>query len=126
MKRFAAAVLATALLSLPACSSGSGGSSGSSASPEDLITVRVTNTMGDLFSLSYTFARTPASSLGTVPRGAEGMEFTFQWEPGRLQFIVDLPQGVLSSNGVSAGRGDVFELNVGRMEARLTLVESAN
>jgi len=124
MKRFAVAALATALLCLPACSSGSSGSSGSSASPEDLITVRITNTTGQLLSVSYTFARTPPSGLGTVPRGAEDLEFKFQWEPGRLEFVVEGPGALVTSNGVSSRRGDVFELRVGRGEARVTRIDS--
>ena len=126
MKRFAVAALATALLCLPGCSSGSSGSSGSSASPEDLITVRVTNTTGQLLAVSYTFARTPASGLGAVPRGAEGLEFKFPWEPGRLEFVIEGPGAIGSSNGVSSRRGDVFELLIGRGEARVTRVDQAN
>ena len=124
MKRVATAVLATALLCLPACSSGSSSEgAGSSVAPEDLITVRVTNTSGDMISVSYTFSQMGAAHLGTVPRGGENVEFRFPWEPGRMQFLVEAPRGRLSSNGLSARRGDTFTLQVSRREARATRVD---
>ena len=90
--------------------------------PEDIVTVRVTNTTGELISVSYTFARAGAANLGTVPRGGENVEFSFPWEPGRLEFIVDQPRGVVTSNGVSSRRGDTFDLQVSRRQARATRI----
>jgi hypothetical protein len=123
MKGVFAAGLAAVLLCLPACSSGSSGGGESTASPEDIVTVRVTNTTGDVITLSYTFARAAAAHLGTVPRGGEDVEFSFPWEPGRLEFIVDHPQGVVTSNGVSSRRGDTYDLQVSRSQARATRVD---
>lgn len=122
MKRMLAGALAATLLCLPACSSGSSDGGGSTASPEDIVTVRVTNTTGDMITVSYTFARAGAAHLGTVPRGGENVEFSFSWEPGRLEFIVDQPRGVVTSNGVSSRRGDTFELQVSRRQARATRI----
>lgn len=122
MKRIFAGALVAALLGLPACSSGSSDGGSSTASPEDIVTVRVTNTTGELISVSYTFARAGAANLGTVPRGGENVEFSFPWEPGRLEFIVDQPRGVVTSNGVSSRRGDTFDLQVSRRQARATRI----
>jgi hypothetical protein len=120
MKRVFVVALAAALLCLPACSSGSSDGGGSTASPEDIVTVRVTNTTGDLITVSYTFARSGAAHLGTVPRGGENVEFSFPWEPGRLEFIIEQPRGVVTSNGVSSRRGDTFDLQVSSRQARAT------
>ena len=108
-------------LCLPGCSSSSEGG-GSDASPQEPLTVRVTNTSGDLISVSYTFAQTVATNLGTVPRGAENVEFRFPREPGRMQFVVQAPRGLLTSNGLSARPGDTFDVQVSRREARVTRV----
>lgn len=118
MNRVFAAGVAAVLLCQPACSSGSSDEGDSTASPEDIVTVRVTNTTGDMITLSYTFARAAAAHLGTVPRGGEAVEFSFPWEPGRLEFIVEQPQGVVTSNGVSSRRGDTFDLQVSGRQAR--------
>lgn len=123
MNRTFAAALVAALLCQPACSSGSSDGGGSTASPEDIVTIRVTNTTGDMISVSYTFARAGAAHLGTVPRGSENVEFSFPWEPGRLEFIIDQPRGVMTSNGVSSRRGDTFELQVSPRQARATRID---
>ena len=118
-------LLAVVLLAVPACSSGSSSEgAGSTASPEDPLTVRVTNTSGDMITVSYTFSRSAAAHLGTVPRGGENVEFRFPWEPGRMQFLVQAPRGLLTSNGLSTRRGDTFELSVSRREARATRVDA--
>jgi len=106
-----------AVLIFSAC--GGSSSSSSTPQPEEAVTVHVVNRMGETLSIGYTFARTPSTHLGNVPRGGES-DFTFAWEPGALEMVVDFPQGGLSSNRMSAQRGERLILEVARNQARLT------
>lgn len=113
--RLTAASLA-ALLFLAAC--WGSGSEPPPPSPEEGVTVRVVNRSGEFISVGYTFARTEPSTLGGVPRMAEGV-FTFAYEPGSLEFIIDLPQGQLTSNRTSTRVGDRLVLEVDSRQARV-------
>lgn len=86
--------------------------------PEEGVTVRVVNTSGEYIAVAYTFARMTPSHLGGVARGAEG-SFTFAFEPGPLEFAVELPTGVLTSNRFSPRRGDRLVLEVDARQARV-------
>ena len=108
---------ASAALALSAC--GGSSSSYSPPQPEEAVTVHVVNRLGETLSIAYTFARTPPTHLGGVARGGEA-DFTFAWEPGALEMVVDFPQGGLSSNRMSAQRGQRLILEVARNQARLT------
>lgn len=87
--------------------------------PDEGVTVRVSNHSGGPASVAFSFARTPATHLGTVGRLDEG-EFTFAWEPGPLEFVVDLPGGLLTSNRLSPRRGEIVYLDISSREARVT------
>jgi hypothetical protein len=113
-----ALVFTTALLVASAC----GGSSAPPPSPEEAVTVHVVNRTGELIAVDYTFARMEPFYLGSVPRGEEA-DFTFSWEPGPLEFVVDLPRGLLTSNRVSAQRGDRILLEVTQRRAQASQPE---
>lgn len=86
-------------------------------SPAEAVTVHVVNRTGEVISVDYTFARMEPFFLGSVSRGGEA-DFTFAWEPGPLEFVVDLPRGLLTSNRVSAQRGDRLILEVTQRRAQ--------
>ncbi len=111
-----AALLVLALPLLAACG---GATEAPPPAPEDGVTVRVTNHSGGPATVSYSFARTPASLLGSVGRLGEA-EFTFAWEPGPLEFVVDLQSGLLTSNRMSTRIGDVVLLDIGSYRAQAT------
>lgn len=104
-------------LLLAACS-GSGGQ-GSAPTPDEGVTVRVTNRSGGPATVSYSFARTPPGHLGNVGRLGEA-EFVFAWEPGPLEFVVDVQGGVLTSNRLSTRPGETVYLEITGLQARAT------
>jgi hypothetical protein len=93
--------------------------------PAEAVTVHVVNRTGEAISVDYTFARMEPFYLGSVPRGGEA-DFTFAWEPGPLEFVVDLPRGLLTSNRMSARRGDRLLLEVTQRRAQASHPEGSD
>ena len=87
--------------------------------PSEAVTVKVDNHSGGSVTVSYSFARTPASRLGNVGR-LEEAEFSFSWEPGPLEFVVDLPGGLMTSNRLSTRAGETVYLEITSREAKAT------
>lgn len=116
------AIVLTASVIVAACW---GASDPAPPAPAEAVTVHVVNRTGEVISVDYTFARMEPFFLGSVPRGGEA-DFTFAWEPGPLEFVVDLPRGLLTSNRVSARRGDRLLLEVTQRRAEASHPEGSD
>ena len=88
-------------------------------SPEEAITVEVTNRSGEAAAVAYSFARTVPTHLGGVARMGQAT-FSFSWEPGPLQFAVEIPTGLLTSNSLSTTAGDTVSLAITDRQIELT------